>query len=85
MGNYLVVLSKKAEKQLDKFDDKTVEPILNAIDNLATNPRPIGYKKLKGRNGFRIRVGAYRIIYDIFDKELIVDIITLGHRKDIYE
>jgi mRNA interferase RelE/StbE len=47
--------------------------------------RPQGYKKLKGRDGYRVRVGNYRIIYDIFDSELIVDIITLGHRKDIYE
>jgi mRNA interferase RelE/StbE len=52
---------------------------------LEENPRPAGYKKLKGRDGYRIRAGNYRIIYDIFDKELIVDIITLGHRKNIYE
>jgi mRNA interferase RelE/StbE len=52
---------------------------------LEENPRPSGYKKLKGRDGYRIRAGNYRIIYDIFDKELIVDIITLGHRKNIYE
>ena len=46
--------------------------------------RPIGYKKLKGREAYRIRVGNYRIIYEIVDFELIVTIITLGHRKDIY-
>ncbi|WP_369010881.1 type II toxin-antitoxin system RelE/ParE family toxin [Lacihabitans sp. LS3-19] len=42
-------------------------------------------KKLKGRDGFRVRAGDYRIIYEIFDSELIIDIITLGNRKDIYE
>jgi mRNA interferase RelE/StbE len=52
---------------------------------LEENPRPAGYKKLKDRDGYRIRTGNYRIIYDIFDNELIVDIITLGHRKDTYE
>ncbi len=85
MPNYTVVLSKKAKKQLDKLSDDIVEPIINAIAGLEKNPRPTGYKKLKGRDGYRIRTGNYRIIYDIFDTELIVDIITLGHRKDIYE
>jgi mRNA interferase RelE/StbE len=85
MPNYTAVLSKKAQKQLDKLSDNIAEPIFEAIGNLEINPRPKGYKKLKGRTGYRVRVGNYRIIYDIFDNELIVDIITLGHRKDIYE
>ena len=58
---------------------------MDAIAGLEENPRPAGYIKLKGRDAYRIRTGNYRIIYDIFDSELIVDIITLGHRKDIYE
>lgn len=53
--------------------------------NLADNPRPNGYKKLKGRDGYRIRVADYRIIYDIFDDILLVEVIDLRHRKDIYE
>jgi len=52
---------------------------------LEENPRPAGYKKLKARDGYSIRTGNYRIIYEILDKELIVDIIALRHRKDIYE
>jgi mRNA interferase RelE/StbE len=85
MPNYTAVLSKKAQKQLDKLTDTIAEPIFIAIANLEENPRPQGYIKLKGREGYRIRVGNFRIIYDIYDKQLIVDIITLGHRKDIYE
>ncbi len=85
MPNYIVVLSKKAEKALDKLSDNIAAPILEAINDLEENPRPHGYKKLKGTKGYRIRVGNYRVIYDIIDKELIIDIITLGHRKDIYE
>ncbi|MDB5006172.1 MAG: type toxin-antitoxin system RelE/ParE family toxin [Mucilaginibacter sp.] len=85
MPNYTLVLSKKAEKQLDNLPDHIAEPILNAITNLEENPRPQGYKKLTGRPGYRIRIGNYRVIYDIFDTQLIVEIITLGHRKDIYE
>jgi mRNA interferase RelE/StbE len=82
---YNIVLSKQAQKTLDKFSDNIAEPILNAIEGLAQNPRPYGFKKLKGRDGFRIRVGNYRVIYDIYDTELVIDIIALGHRKDIYE
>jgi mRNA interferase RelE/StbE len=85
MPKYTAVLTKKAQKQLDKLSDNIAEPILEAIAGLEENPRPQGYIKLKGRDGYRVRVGNYRIIYDIFDSELIVDIITLGHRKDIYE
>ncbi|OFY69313.1 MAG: plasmid stabilization protein [Bacteroidetes bacterium RIFCSPLOWO2_12_FULL_37_12] len=84
MPKYTAVLSKKAQKQLDKFSDNIAEPILGAIADLEENPRPHGYKKLKGRDGYRVGVSDYRIIYDIFDNQLIVDIITLGHRKDIY-
>jgi mRNA interferase RelE/StbE len=85
MPRYTVVLSKKAQKELDKLSDNIAGPIIEAISALEENPRPVGYIKLKARDGYRIRTGNYRIIYDIFDAELLVDIITLGHRKDIYE
>lgn len=82
---YTIILSKKAQKQLDKLSDQIAEDIISAILSLEDNPRPVGCKKLKNRDGYRIRAGNYRIIYDIIDKELLVDIITLGHRKDIYD
>lgn len=85
MVNYTVRLSKKAEKYLDGLSDHLAEPLLQAIIKLEKNPRPDGCKKLTNREGFRIRVGQYRIIYDIFDSELIIEIITVGHRKDIYK
>jgi mRNA interferase RelE/StbE len=85
MPNYTIVLSKKAQKQLDKLSDIIAEPIFVAISELKENPRPSGCKKLKGREGYRIRIGNYRVIYAIFDNELLIDVITLGHRKEIYE
>lgn len=85
MSKYTVQLTKKAQKQLDKISDSLSQPILAAIGNLADDPRPHGFKKLKSRKGYRIRVGDYRVIYDIFDLELIIDVIALGHRKDVYE
>lgn len=85
MPSYTILLTKRAQKQLDKLTNNIAEPILEAISNLETDPRPNGCKKLKGRDAYRIRSGNYRIIYDIQDKELIVDVITLGHRKDVYK
>jgi mRNA interferase RelE/StbE len=84
MAAYQVLLTRQAEKQLDKLDDSQVKPILSAIQHLTSEPRPIGSIKLKGRDGYRIRAGDYRIIYEIFDSVLIVEVIAIGHRKDIY-
>lgn len=84
MPKYTAVLSKKAQKQLDKLPDNIAEPIIEAILDLEENPRPVGNKKLIGRDGYGVRIGNYRVIYDIFDNLLIVDVIALGHRKDIY-
>ncbi len=85
MPDFTIVLSKKAEKQLDKLTDNIANPIFDAISELAFTPRPQGYIKLKGRSGYRIKVGNYRVIYEIIDKELLIDVIAVGHRKDIYE
>ena len=84
MQKYCVTLTKTAKKQLDKLSDQIAEPLLKAISNLGDNPRPAGYKKLKGRNAYRVRVGNYRIIYEIFDTMLLIDVIALGKRSDIY-
>ena len=59
--------------------------IKKAILNLGNNPRPSGFKKLKGRDAYRIRVADYRIIYEILDEILLIDVIDLGHRKNIYK
>ncbi len=82
---YQIQIRKSAQKQLDKLSDDIAENLLDAIEELAVNPRPNGCKKLKGRSGYRIRKGDYRIIYDIYDDVLIVDIIAAGHRKEIYD
>ena len=82
---YQVTLKKRAIKALEDINEPYYSNVKAAIYALANNPRPKGYKKLKGRDGYRIRVADYRIIYDILDKILLVDVIDLGHRKDIYE
>jgi mRNA interferase RelE/StbE len=84
MPEYKIVLSKTAQKQLDKLPDQVVEILAAVILSLADDPRPVGCKKMKGRDGWRIRQGNYRIIYDILEDILVVDIIAVGHRKDVY-
>ena len=82
---YQVILKTRVVKFLEKINEPYYSNIKQAIYSLAEDPRPRGCKKLKGRDGYRIRVANYRIIYDIFDDVLLVEVVDLGHRKDIYE
>ncbi len=81
---YQITIKKRIIKILTKLSEPNYSNIKDAIYRLADNPRPPGFKKLKGRDGYRIRVGDYRIIYEINDKILVIEIIDLGHRKNIY-
>ena len=80
-----IYLERRALKQISNFNKKEVLKIKSAISDLSENPRPFGYIKLKGENAYRIRIGDFRIIYEIIDKEEKVIIITIIHRKDAYK
>ena len=82
---YKIQIERKAQKKLSKIPIPYYNNIKKAILNLSEDPRPNSFIKLKGRDAYRIRVANYRIIYEIFDDILLIDIINLGHRKDIYE
>jgi mRNA interferase RelE/StbE len=82
---YKLVIDRYAQKQLGKIPPPYFNRIIKAINGLSDNPRPPGYIKLTGRPGYRIRLGDYRIIYNIEDKILTVYVIDIGHRKDIYD
>lgn len=83
---YKVEILRSALKQLKKLPSELQERIQTKIDDLATEPRPNGVKKLKGKeNAYRIRVGDYRVIYDIFDDILVVNVVDVGHRRNIYK
>jgi len=84
---YSIVISQSALKQLQNLQKPFVKKIGKAIEKLATDPRPIGVKKLQGSNEnlYRIRVGDYRIVYVIDDGIKLIDIRRIGHRKDIYK
>ena len=82
---YSVIVSKSAKKTLSKLPNEVVKKILDALDDLVEEPRPMGYIQLKGRSGYRIRVGNYRVIYDVNDDELLILVMEIGNRKEIYK
>ncbi len=85
MPPYSITFARSARKELEKFPRQIAGRILEKISALAANPRPIGSLKLKGdENLWRIRIGDYRVIYEIDDAERNVDISIIRHRKDVY-
>ena len=81
---YKVRISSQAVKELDKISAKDFERIDDRILSLEINPRPMGSIKLKDENIHRVRVGNYRILYEIDEKNKIVDVYKVSHRKDVY-
>jgi mRNA interferase RelE/StbE len=81
---YRVILPKSVQKELDRLPDDVVTRILARLTEMEGNPRPADVKKLKGRNAWRTRVGDYRIIYEIHDRELQILLVTVGHRREVY-
>lgn len=85
-SKYSVRIEPHAWKQLMSFNQRLQEKLLVAIESLENEPRPSGCKKLKDRAGlFRVRVGDYRIIYDVMDAVLVVLVVEVGDRKEIYD
>jgi mRNA interferase RelE/StbE len=82
---YQLLIEKQVEKQLKNIPKPDYQRIKEAILKLANDPYPVGTKKLRGRPGYRIRQGDYRIIYDVNEQILTVYVLSAGHRKDIYE
>ena len=82
--NYRVILSRSARKQMERFSGEIETRVLARLSELEANPRPSGCKKLKNRDAWRIRVGDYRVIYEIHDKVLQVIVVTVGHRREVY-
>jgi mRNA interferase RelE/StbE len=82
---YTLLFAKGVQKDLDKIPKSDGVKILSKIESLSSNPRPAGCKKLEGSDdSYRIRSGDYRILYSIFDKELVIDVVKIDHRKQVY-
>jgi mRNA interferase RelE/StbE len=84
VAKYKIEIKISAVKELNKIPKQYLKKITAKISALSENPRPSGCKKLSGEEKYRIRQGNYRIIYSITDGLLLVHVIKIGNRKDIY-
>ena len=82
---YEIIIKPAAEKCLDRIPKSTRRRIADALEGLRNNPRPPGVLKMSGaENLWRIRIGNYRVLYEIHDNRLIVLVLRVAHRKDVY-
>ena len=84
MEKYRVVFRKSVAQDLRPIPNRDLRKILATIESLSEEPQPSGSEKLSGQDRYRIRQGNYRIIYEINDREVIVVVVKVGHRKDVY-
>lgn len=82
---FRIEVQRSAEKELAALSSTLQARIIKAIDGLAGDPRPNGCKKLSGaKNAYRVRVGEYRIVYEIYDGVLVIIVIRVAHRREVY-
>ena len=85
MAKYNLFIKSSAAKEIEAVGSKRDRTRIAArIGQLADDPRPAGCEKLSGQEKYRIRQGQYRIIYSVKDEELVVHVVKIGHRKDVY-
>ena len=82
---YRIIVERKAAKEIKSLPREILQEVILAIEELKLTPRPSGVKKLAGEDGWRIRLRIYRILYTIDDKEKLVTIYRVKHRKDAYK
>jgi len=86
MAYYKIEFKPRAIKQLKKLPTDIITKVSKKIDELAETPRPGNCKKLTdSAHSYRIRIGDYRVVYSIYDDHLVIQVIKIGHRKDIYK
>jgi len=85
MANYSIVVKESVTKDLRSIPNKDVERILKRINSLSENPRSDGCIKLSGQERYRVRQGIYRIVYEIQDTKLVILIVKVAHRGEVYK
>lgn len=80
---YDIKIKRSAEKEIRDLDSATLKRVVSAIQGLAQDPRPNGSQKLVGSDAHRLRVGTYRILYTIDDEARVVEVLAVGHRRDV--
>jgi mRNA interferase RelE/StbE len=81
---YSLVVTPKAERQFLRLDTTVRARVTEAMAALRDNPRPFGCIRMKGGEGYRVRVGDYRVVYEIHDRTVTVIVVGVGHRRDVY-
>ena len=81
---YQLIVERRAAKEIRLLPNEVLSKVIKAIDSLKQNPRPHGVKKLFTEDGWRVRSGDYRVLYTIDDKQKIVTVYRIKHRKDVY-
>lgn len=85
MSEYSIVFTRSARKELEGLREAIQIRVLSRIEELSSNRRPTGVRKLVGwQSLWRLRIGEYRVIYGVYDERNLVDIICIRHRKDAY-
>jgi len=85
VAKYRILIKPSAVKEIEAISTKKDrQRLVDRISKLADNPRPPGCEKLSGQDKYRIRQGRYRIVYSIEDQDLIINVVKVGHRKDVY-
>jgi mRNA interferase RelE/StbE len=86
MASYKIEWKRTAEKELERIDKQYISKIVKAVEKLAIDSHPSNSKKLVGyKNIYRLRVGDYRVIYNIVEDKVIIEVIRVAHRKDVYK
>ena len=84
MASYKLLIKPSAAKELEAVPKKDRQRIVARIRNLSVEPRPPGCERLSGHDLYRVRQGNYRILYTVQDADLVVVIVTIGHRREVY-
>lgn len=84
MASYKLLIKPSAAKELEVLPQKDRQRIVTRIHSLLNDPRPPGCEKLSGHDLYRLRQGNYRVLYTVHDVDLVVVIITIGHRREVY-
>ena len=85
MESYRIVIKKSATKEIQGLQPSDRKRLIERIRALASDPRPPGCKKLSGQDKYRIRQGNFRILYQIIDDQLVIVVVKVGHRRDVYD
>ena len=81
---YALRIKRSAEKEMDRLPRDIFQRVTNALLALEQEPRPRGCRKLRGSDQYRIRVGVYRVLYAVLDADRVVEVVAIGHRRDVY-